>query len=61
MIVEITSLAPTVAFKPPAMPAQIAPATQAATIASTMWRKPGIPANSEPTQTAAIVPMMYWP
>ena len=26
-----------------------------------MCRKPGIPANDEPTQTAAIPPTMYWP
>ena len=26
-----------------------------------MCRKPGIPANDEPTQTAAIEPTMYWP
>ena len=61
MIVEITSLAPTVAFSRPARPAQAAPATQAATIASTTWSSAGIPANSEPTQTAAIEPTMYCP
>ena len=26
-----------------------------------MCRKPGIPANSDPTHTAAIDPTMYWP
>ena len=59
MIVEITSLAPTVAFSTPAIPAQAAPARQAATIASTMCGKPGIPVNDEPTQTAAIPPTVY--
>jgi hypothetical protein len=61
MIVEITSLAPTVALRPPAMPAQTAPARQAAAIASTMCGNAGMPAKEEPTQTAAIDPMMNCP
>ena len=61
MIVEITSWAPTVAFSKPAIPAQKAPAATAATIASTTCRRAGMSANDEPTHTAAIEPMMYWP
>ena len=61
MIVLITSCAPVVAFRNPAMPAQNAPAAHAARIASTMWRTLGMSANEEPTQTAAIEPTMYWP
>ena len=49
------------AFSSPAIPAQAAPARQAATTASTMCGKPGIPPNDEPTHTAAIDPTMYWP
>ena len=56
MIVLITSCAPVVALSNPAMPAQTAPAAQAATIASRMWRKLGMSANDEPTHTAAIGP-----
>ena len=61
MIVEITSLAPVVAFRKPAIPAHTAPAAAAATIASTMWGSDGIPLNDEPTQTATIGPTGYWP
>ena len=38
MIVEITSCAPTVAFRKPAIPAQSAPQSVATTIARTTWR-----------------------
>ena len=61
MIVLITSCAPVVAFRNPAIPAQKAPAAHAAMIASAMWRKLGMSANEEPTHTAAIEPTMYWP
>ena len=61
MIVEITSLAPVAAFRTPAIPAHTAPAAAAATIANTMCRTAGIPANEEPIQTAAISPTVYWP
>ncbi len=61
MIVEITSLAPVVALSTPAIPAQTAPARQAATIATTMRIQAGSPVSSEATTTAAIDPMMYWP
>ena len=61
MIVEITSLAPVVAFRTPAIPAHAAPAAAAATIANTMWSTDGIPLNEEPTHTATIPPTVYWP
>ena len=53
MIVEITSWAPTVALSSPAIPAHTAPARTAAMIATRMCRPLGMPANDEPTQTAA--------
>src|SRR3954454_10182392 len=61
MIVEITSLAPTVAFSRPAIPAHSAPTTAAASAATTTCGKCAIPANDEPAHTAAYVPMRYWP
>ncbi len=61
MIVEITSLAPVVAFRTPAIPAHAPPARAAATIANRMWSTGSIPANEEPTQTATIPPTVYWP
>jgi hypothetical protein len=61
MIVVITSWAPTVAFRKPAIPAQAAPASAASPIASTMWNPVAIPAQDEPTQTETIAPTMYWP
>jgi hypothetical protein len=61
MIVEITSLAPVVAFRYPAMPAQNAPATDASTTASRMCSSAGIPSKEDPTHTATTVPAMYWP
>ena len=61
MIVEITSFAPTVAFSTPAIPAQNAPASEAATTHSTMCSTWFIPAKDDPTHTAAIDPTRYWP
>src|SRR5215218_10841422 len=61
MIVEITSLAPTVAFSTPAIPAHAAPAAQARTITSRTCSTWGIPLNFEPNQTATIEPTRYWP
>jgi hypothetical protein len=61
MIVEITSLAPVVALRKPAMPAQNAPAATASTIVSTMCSTPGMPAKDEPTTTETTPPTMYWP
>ena len=61
MIVEITSLAPVLAFRNPAIPPHSAPASVPSTIASRMWRKPGSPSNDEPTQTPIYSPMKYWP
>ena len=52
MIVVITSCAPTVAFRSPAIPAKAAPASPAATTAKTMWRKLFIPAKDDPIQIA---------
>ena len=61
MIVEITSLAPTVARSSPAIPAHTAPARQHSTIVTRMCRTPGRPANEEPIQAATKVPTRYWP
>ena len=61
MIVEITSWAPTVAFRNPAMPAQSAPQSAPAIVAKRMWRSGFIPAKEEPIQTASTAPAMYWP
>ena len=52
MIVVITSWAPTVALSTPAIPAQRAPASAAATIASVMWRKLFVPSSDDPIQIA---------
>ena len=43
------------------MPAQTAPASVAATMASTTCSSLGMPANDEPTQTATYEPTRYWP
>ena len=56
MIVEITSLAPTVAFSRPAIPAHAAPAAEASTITSTMCST-----CEDPIHTATIPPTVYWP
>src|SRR3954463_16675745 len=61
MIVEITSLAPTVAFSRPAIAAHKAPTTAAASAATTTCGKCAIPTNDEPAHTAAYEPMRYWP
>ncbi len=61
MIVEITSWAPTVAFRKPAIPAQTAPPSIPMTVASRMWRNGFIPENDEPIQTAQMLPTMYCP
>ena len=61
MIVVITSWAPTVAFSRPAIPPQSAPASEARTIASRTWSRPGSPGSDDPTQTPVIAPTMYWP
>src|SRR3954471_11207240 len=50
MIVEITSLAPTVAFSTPAIPAHAAPAAQASTITRMTCSTCGIPLNLDPNQ-----------
>ena len=61
MIVVITSCAPTVAFRMPAIPAQSAPASMANTIARNACGMPGMSAQVVPTQTAVIAPIVYWP
>jgi hypothetical protein len=52
MIVVITSLAPVSAFSAPEIPAHAPPASDPAMIDTTMCRKPFMPWNDEPTQTA---------
>ena len=52
MIVVITSWAPTVALRKPAIPAHTAPASVAAPTASRMCGTAFIPANAAPTQLA---------
>jgi len=59
MIVEITSLAPTVARRSPAIPAQAPPASAPSTSASTMCRMAGSPSIEEPAYTAMIAPTAY--
>ena len=59
MIVVITSWAPTVAFRKPAIPAQTAPASAARPIASTMCNPEFMSTQDEPTQTDTIAPTMY--
>ena len=61
MIVVITSCAPTVAFSRPATAAIAAPATHARRIARKTCSPFAIPAHDEPTHTATIAPVMYWP
>ena len=62
MIVEITSWAPIVAFRKPAIPAQTAPASVATTIARRMCeRRRSARRSDEPTQTAMSAPTKYWP
>ncbi len=59
MIVVITSCAPTVAFRKPAMPAHAAPASAASTIAMAMWAGPARSAHDDPTQTETMTPMVH--
>ena len=54
MIVVITSCAPTVALRKPAMPAHSAPASIASTIASSACGSPGRSTHTEPTHTDTI-------
>src|SRR5882757_3623206 len=61
MIVEITSCAPTVALRIPAMPAYAAPASAPITSTSGMCTHGLRLLNDVPTQTAKIVPAKYWP
>ncbi len=61
MIVVITSWAPTVAFRKPAMPAQTAPASAASTIARRMCRPEAMFTNEAPIQVETSAPTMYWP
>src|SRR6266851_132600 len=61
MIVEITSCAPTVAFRIPAMPAYTAPASAPTTRHKVTCRNGLRLENDEPSQTAKIVPARYWP
>ncbi len=57
MIVEITSWAPVVAFRKPAIPAQAAPASEAATIGEQDVREASASSTNEtPTQFATIEP-----
>ena len=53
MIVEITSCAPVVAFRKPAIPPQTAPAAIAATTQRKMCSAPGMLLHVEPMITAA--------
>ena len=57
----MTSWAPTVAFRNPAMPAHRPPTIAAATMATVTCRNPGSESSDVPIQTAAIVPTMYCP
>src|SRR5262249_18636636 len=61
MIVVITSWAPTVAFRKPAIPAQSAPARVAPAMQRSTWIGAGRPDRDVPSQMAATVPAMYWP
>ena len=64
MIVVITSCAPTVPLRKPAMPASTAPATMAPRTVTMMSAKPGRPTafgSSVAISTAAIEPARYWP
>ena len=61
MIVVITSWAPTVALRNPAMPASSAPAAVPTTSARRTCAIGLMLSNDEPTQTARIAPERYWP
>src|ERR687898_283333 len=61
MIVEMTSCAPVVAFRPPAMAAHNPPAVTAARSASGRWMAAGKPRSSAPTMPAANPPITNCP
>ena len=62
MIVVITSWAPTVAFRKPAIPPQIAPARiDAASASEDVQRRAAVPSRCAPTKSAAMNPTQYWP
>src|SRR6476620_5794394 len=61
MIVVITSWAPTVAFRKPAIPPQSAPARVAPPMQRSTWIGAGRPDSDVPSQTATTEPTMYWP
>ena len=62
MIVVITSCAPTVALRKPAIPAQTAPATAASATPTTTCTPRGSESPQvDPTHTATIRPIAYWP
>ena len=61
MIVVITSCAPVVAFRKPAMAAQIAPQAEATTIASKMCGPRARCGKLVPIQIPVITPIRYWP
>ena len=61
MIVVITSCAPTVAFRNPAIPAQTAPAAAATVIPSRMCAGRAMFTKETPIQLAQISPTRYWP
>ena len=61
MIVVITSCAPTVALRIPAMPPRPRPPAPRRRSRGRRGAKPFMPANDEPTQIATIAPTKYWP
>ena len=61
MIVVITSWAPTVALRKPAIAAQAAPAAAATAIPSRMCAGRAMLTNETPIQFAQISPTRYWP
>ena len=60
MIVVITSWAPTVALRRPAIPPQIAPATIEGARARACTGRES-PSMCDPTKSAALKPTQYWP
>jgi hypothetical protein len=61
MIVVMTSWAPTVALRKPAIPAHSPPAIAAATTASVTCRNAGSESSEVPIHTAVTLPTMYCP
>jgi hypothetical protein len=61
MIVVITSCAPTVAFRKPAIAAHAAPASMAAPMPSRICSGRVMLTKLVPTQLATKSPMKYWP